>query len=168
MVSSFKRRGFSLVEMLIYISILVLMLSVIMNIIVSVIRSERVIKANRNVEGSATVSIERLAREVRLAESIDTSLSVLDSNPGKLVLEGVDVSGNPRTVEFYLVSGVLMISENGVVLGALSQSNAKVSNLIFYLFSGPNSEGIRTEITIESGTGTHYRSNKFYTSAVLR
>lgn len=176
MTSFFKRRrftpskvkGFSLAEMLIYISILVLMLAVIMNIVVSVVRSGRIIKALRNVENSATVSLERLAREVRQAESVNVSLSTLGSNPGKLVLEGTDEAGSPRTVEFYLLSGVLMFSENGVELGALTQSDARVSDLIFRLFSGPNSEGIRTEMIIESGTSTYYRSEKFYSSAILR
>ena len=176
MSSFFKRRGFilskvegfSLVEMLIYISILVLLLAVIMNIVVSVVRSGRVIKALRNVENSATISLERLVREVRQAESVNAGLSTLGSNPGRLVLEGTDIDGNPRTVEFSLSSGTLMFSENGVELGALSQSDARVSNLIFHLFSGPNSEGIKIEMTIESGTSTHYRSGKFYSSGILR
>ena len=84
------------------------------------------------------------------------------------MLEGTDIDGNPRTVEFSLSSGTLMFSENGVELGALSQSDARVSNLIFHLFSGPNSEGIKIEMTIESGTSTHYRSGKFYSSGILR
>ncbi|MEK9171924.1 MAG: hypothetical protein AAB782_01670 [Patescibacteria group bacterium] len=176
MSSFFKRRGFilskvegfSLMEMLIYISILVLLLAVIMNIVVSVVRSGRVIKSLRNIENSATVSLERLVREVRQAESVNVSLSTLGSNPGRLVLEGTDTGGSPRTVEFSLSSGTLMFSENGVELGAITQTDARVSNLVFYRFSGPNSEGIRTEITIESGTSTHYRSEKFYSSAILR
>ena len=176
MPTFFKRRGFtlskvegfSILEMLIYIAILALMLSVIMNIIVSALRSERIIKALRNVENSATVGMERLVIEMRQAESVNVSLSILGSNPGKLVLKGTDGSGNPRTVEFYLSLGRLLLKENGVDVGALSQSDARVSNLVFHLFSGPNSEGIRTEMTIESGTSTHYRSKKFYSSVILR
>ncbi|MDP3874949.1 MAG: type II secretion system protein [bacterium] len=168
MSSFFKRRGFSLVEMLIYISILVLMLAVIMNIVVSVVRSGRIINALRNVENSATVSLERLVREVRQAESVDIGLSFLDSSPGKLVLVGTDSSGNPRTVEFYLSSGRLLFKENGADIGALTQADAWVSSLVFRRFFGPNSEGIKTEMTIESGTSTHYRSEKFYSSAILR
>ncbi|MDO8569948.1 MAG: prepilin-type N-terminal cleavage/methylation domain-containing protein [bacterium] len=163
-----KVRGFSLVEMLIYIAILVLMLTVIMNVVVSVIRSGRIIKSLRNVENSAIVSIERLTRELRQAESINVGLSTLNSNPGRLVLESTDDIGTPRTVEFYLFEDRILLKENGVDIGALTQMDARVSNLIFYRFSDPNSEGIRTEMTIESGTSTHYRSEKFYSSALLR
>ena len=168
MIAHLRRKGFSLVEMLVYISILVLMLAVIMNIIVSVIRSERVLKALRNVEDSAVLSLERITREVRQAENVDINSSIFDLNPGRLALESTDALGNPRTVEFYLSSGVLMFSENGMELGALTRTDARVSALTFRFFTGSNSKGIRTEITIESGTSTHYRSDNFYSSAILR
>ena len=154
--------------MLIYIAILVLMLAVIMNMVVSVVRSGRIINALRNVENSAIVSLERITRELRQAESVNVSLSTLDSNPGKLVLEGIDETGSPRTVEFYLSLGRLFLKENGVDVGTLSQSDTQVSILIFRHFAGPNSEGIRIEMTLESGTSTYYRSEKFYSSAILR
>src|SRR3989344_2406588 len=111
------RKGFSLVEMLIYIAILALMLSVIMNIIVSTVRSERVIKVLRNVEDSAILSLERIVRETRQAESVNLVSSDLGSNPGKLVL--TDALGSPRA-EFYLSSGRLFLKENGVDVGALT------------------------------------------------
>ena len=165
---SSKHQGFSLLEMLFYIAILVLLLAVIMNMVVSVVRSGRIINALRNVENSAIVSLERITRELRQADSVNVSLSTLDSNPGQLVLEGTDETGSPRTVEFYLSLGRLFLKENGVDVGALSQSDAQVSSLIFRRFAGPNSEGIRIEMTLESGTSTHYRSEKFYSSAILR
>lgn len=163
-----KVEGFSLVEMLIYIAILVMMLAVIMNTIVSLTGAERVIKSLRNVENSATSGMERVVREVRQAESVNTSLSILGSNPGTLVLEGTDALGNPRTVEFYLSSGKLLLKENGLDIGALTQADAQVSNLTFYLFSASDAEGIKTEMTVESGTSTYYRSERFYSSAILR
>lgn len=167
--SSFSRRqGFSLLEILIYIAILSLMLVVIMNIIVSMVSSGRVLKALKNVENSASISLERIIRETRQADSVNIASSVLNIDPGRLVLEGTDALGNPRVVEFYLSSGMLILSENGVELGALTQAEARVSSLVFRRFSGVNSDGIRTEISIESGTSTHYRSNNFYTSATLR
>ncbi len=168
MIFNSKTRGFSLVEMLIYMAILVLMLAVIMNIVISVISSGRVIKSLRNIENSTLVSFERITREIRQAGSINTASSVLNTNPSELILNDVDSLGNPRTVRFYLSSGILMMSENGMVAGALTQNNAYVSSLVFRRFSGSNSEGIRTEISIESGTSTHYRTNNFYFSSLSR
>lgn len=163
-----SKTGFSLVEMLIYIAILILMLGVILNITTSMVQSGRIIKALRNVENSALSSFERITREIRQAESVNLASSILNSSPGRLVLVGTDDLGNPRTVDLYLSNGVLMLDENGSLLGAISQPNATITNLVFRRFSSANSEGIRTEITIESGTSTHYRSNNYYFSAILR
>ncbi len=157
-----------MLEMLIYIAILILMLGVIMNITISVVNSGRTIKSLRNVENSALTSFERITRETRQAQSVNLSSSVLNTNPGRLVFAGSDSLGNPRTVDFYLSSGVLMLAENGADLGAVTQPDSRVTSLVFQRFSSSNSEGIRTEITIESGTSTHYRSNKFYFSTIIR
>ena len=157
-----------MLEMLIYIAILILMLGIIMNITISVVNSGRTIKSLRNVENSALTSFERITRETRQAQSVNLSSSVLNTNPGRLVFAGSDSLGNPRTVDFYLSSGVLMLAENGADLGAVTQPDSRVTSLVFQRFSSSNSEGIRTEITIESGTSTHYRSNKFYFSAIIR
>ena len=59
--------GFTILEMLIYIAILVLMLVVIMNAVISIVHSGRIINALRNIETSAMMSTERLARELRQA-----------------------------------------------------------------------------------------------------
>lgn len=139
-----------------------------MNITVSMVNSGRTIKASRNIENSALASFERITREIRQAQSADLFSSVFGANPGRLVLASTDTLGNPRVVDFYLSSGVLMLAENGVDVGALTQPDTRVTSLIFRRFSSPTSEGIRTEITIESGTSTNLRSNNFYFSAIIR
>lgn len=163
-----NKRGFSIVEMLIYITILVLMLGVIMGVVISVINSGRVIGSLKNVENSVITSLERLVRETRQAGSINLGSSVLESHPGRLVLEGTDIDGNPRTVEFYLAVDTLMFRENGIDIGALTQKDTRVTNLVFRRFSSVTTEGVRVEISLESGTSTNLRSNNFYFSAVLR
>lgn len=144
------------------------MLGVIMSITVSVVRSHRTIKASKSVENSAILSLERISREIRQTNSINSLSSIFDSSPGKLVLESVDSGGNPRTVEFYLSSNTVFMKENGVVLGAISQTDARVTSLVFRSLSNLNARGVRTEMTVESGTSTHYRSSSFYSSATLR
>ena len=163
-------KGFSLLEMIIYIAILVFMLIIIMNITVSMIYSHRKIKSSRNIESSANVSLERISRETRQADSIDDNLSIFNYSPGKLVLVGTDAVGNIKTVEFYLSSSTIFMKENGVDQGPISQSEARVTSLVFRSFSDPtfSARGVKVEINIESGTSTYYRSDSFYSSATLR
>lgn len=157
-----------MLEMIVYIAILVLMLGVIMDITISIVRYHRIIKASRSIENSAITSFERITREVRKANSVDVLLSTFNSSPGKLTINTTNESGNPKTVEFYLESNKILLKENGVDQGSLSQSDSKVQSLIFRLLSGSNFTGVRAEMVVESGTSTYYRTGKFYTFSNLR
>ena len=161
-------KGFSLIEMVVYIAILVLMLTVVIQVIFSVVRANRVVQAGRNIERSALSSLERMSREVHQAGTIDTSESVFGSALGVLSLDGEDIDGNSRAVKFSLSSGQVRLLENGADVGALSVASATVSSLIFTRFYGTSTEGVRIQMTIESGTSTAYRAETFHTSALIR
>lgn len=160
--------GFSLIEMVVYISILALMLMVVLQVVFSITRSQRVIISVRNIENSATASLERVEREARGADSIVTASSTLGTSPGVLVFSSRDENGNTRTVEFYVTGESLRLKENGVDTGALTSSSTRVTSLIFTRFASSTVEGIRTDITLESGTSTYYKTERFYSSARLR
>ncbi len=168
MTKLLKVRGFSLVEMLVYIAILVFVLLLVIQVVTSLVSSQRTVRTQRAVENAAILSIERIGREVRQADTINTSSSVLGTHPGTLVLEGVDTNGAPRTAQIYFSNGKVMLRENGIDLGALTEDSVTVTSLIFRRFVAGTAEGIRTEITLESGVDNSYRTDTFYSSAVVR
>src|SRR3990167_580640 len=137
------KRGFSLIEMLVYISILVFMLVIILEVIISITQKDRIIESKRNIENSAALTLERVTREVR--ES--TAISVPSST--RLVLTESD-----GTTEFYLSDARIFLKENGIEVGTLTSSST--------------SEGVSVRMTLESGTTTAYRVESFYISAVKR
>ena len=144
------------------------MLGVIISMLTSMIRTERVAESSKAVENAAIFGLDRIVRETRDASSVVVGSSVLDSNPGTLSLSGVDALGNPKTVEFSLQQGVLHIKENGTDKGALTENKVTVTNLVFSLISNTNSKSIRTIMTVESGTSTTYKQETFYSTTVLR
>lgn len=163
-----NRRGFSIVEMLIYVFILSLMLVVIINTIGGLTASQRKIKATRAVELSSITTLERIVREIRNAVSVDVLNTSFGTNPGSLSLNSTDSDGNARTVKFVVDSGKLRVIENGVDQGPLVQSGVTINNLVFTSSSTPNSTAIKINMTISSGTSTAFRSEQFYGTAVLR
>ncbi len=163
-----KNRGVSIIETLIYITILVFILVVIVSLLFNLLSSQKNIKASKSIENSASLSLERIIREIRLAESVNTTSSVFGTSPGDLVLHSTDTNGNARTVEFFVTGNTIHLKENGTDQGAINQSDARVTNLVFTLISGTNSTAIRTQMTLESGTTTSLRSDKFYTTNILR
>jgi hypothetical protein len=161
-------RGFSLIEMVVYIVILVFMLFIISEVVFSVARNNRVIKAVRAVEVSAVGTLERINREVRNADSIDMAASAFGIPSGVLSLDGENDTGIAYAVEFYLSDGRVRVRENGVDAGALTQASSTVTSLIFNRFSATSTEGVRIEMTVESGTSTAYRSEPFYSTVLIR
>ncbi len=174
--SRIQSRGFSLVEMVVYVSVLIFMLFILVEVVTSFVRSERLIRTSRDIDNSALVSLERIGREVRRANSINVASSTLLSSPGVLVLSGEDGEGNLRMVEFFLSNSSLRYKENGVDLGPLTSSSTRVTNLVFRRFatstgSGQGtsiSEGVRVELRLEGGTTTSYKTENFYSTALIR
>jgi len=146
-----------LIEMLVYISILVFMLVIILEVIISITQKDRIIESKRNIENSAALTLERVTREVR--ES--TAISVPSST--RLVLTESD-----GTTEFYLSDARIFLKENGIEVGTLTSSSTKVTSLNFIRFASSTSEGVSVRMTLESGTTTAYRVESFYISAVKR
>lgn len=162
-----SKKAFSLIEMVVYISILALIMVVVINMLAAIVQSQRNIKASKRVEESAILGFERMVREIRNAQSVDPT-SALGSSPGRLLLNYTDSLGNPRTVEFYLNSGVLTLKEDGVVSGPLSLGNASTTNLTFHMLDSGNSKGVKIKMTVESGQDSALKTMTFYTTAVMR
>ncbi|MHB1330476.1 MAG: PulJ/GspJ family protein [Minisyncoccota bacterium] len=166
--SAVYQKGYSIAEVVIYASILAILLIVIVNMLISISHSRGRLTSSQSLNTSALTTFDRITREIRSAENVDTTLSTLDSSPGRLVLEGEYEDGNARIVEFYINNGILHISENGVDMGPLNQSNTTITNLVFERSATSSVQAIRTQMTIESGSGETYKSENFYTTTLLR
>jgi type II secretory pathway pseudopilin PulG len=163
-----ESKGFSLAEMIIYIAILSLLLVVIVMLLSGIANSQRRLKSSRSVENSAIFGLDRIVREARDAQSIDTLTSQFGTHPGVLRLSGKDEFGQARMVEFYLNGNTLRLKENDIDRGPLTPEDARITNLVFYSMPTGNSWGIRVEMTIESGQGSALRFEEFSSTAILR
>ncbi|PIP86486.1 hypothetical protein COV42_00575 [Candidatus Campbellbacteria bacterium CG11_big_fil_rev_8_21_14_0_20_44_21] len=165
--NSEKRRGFTLIEMIIYTSILSAVFVLVVNTLLLISRSYRSIKLTNDINNSASLSLERLTREIRLAESVNAGSSILGAHPGSLVLNTTE-EGSPATLNFFLEDDALKLSKDGLLSGLLTRDNIEVSNLVFKLSSGENSEMVKIEMTLTGSEKGMIKSDNFYTSAVLR
>jgi len=158
-----SQKGFSLLEMLIYVSILSLLLVVVIGVLTSVARSYDTLKISKTLNHAAIVSLERITREVRNASGVQTGQSIFGSSPGRLYLSsGVD------TVDFYISEGMLMINKNGAFEGPLTSPDVSIIDLVFNYSTTTRSEFVTVNMTLQSGTSTKMRTEKFYSTIVLR
>ncbi len=163
-----KNKGFSLVETVVYLGLLIVLLVAIIDSTVLLAKNYRNVKAVRSIENSAISSMDRMVREIRNAKSIDGAQTTYNSSPGSLKLNTTDTSGTAQTLRFYLSGGKVIMERNGISIGQLTTSNAVVSSLIFRAISTSTSDAIKIEISIESGTTTSYVTKNFYETAILR
>jgi type II secretory pathway pseudopilin PulG len=157
------KRGFSIIEMLVYIAVLVSVtlagVLTYLSLSTNLVRYE----TERAMSHAAQVSLERMVRDIREATSIDLGLSTLGTSPGVLTL----VSG-ATTTKFSLSSGNVLLSRNGVDIGPLTNDNVTVSQLLFTRYSGTATELIRIALTLSASNKAASTTQTFYSSAVLR
>jgi hypothetical protein len=120
------------------------------------------------INESAQSALERIVRDSRGATSIDTLKSSLGTSPGDLYLNTLDQDGATTSVEYFVTGQSIHIKEAGVDIGQITASNVRVTNLVFHRIAATSSVAVKIEMTLESGTSTHYLSKNFYSTAVLR
>ncbi len=158
------KKGYSLVETIIYLAIFTFISIFVINSFITIMSSFWVTNYNRNILESGITSLERITREIRQAESIDT----INTTSTNLVLNGEDESGNPRTVRFTLSDGAINFYENGNLLGDLTHPDTIISNLSFTRISNTESEAVKIQMTISSDGSNIERSENFYSTIILR
>lgn len=159
-----SKKGFTLVEMLVYVAILSVLSVVVINTSLSLARSYNSLKVSRNINSAAIISFERMTRDIRLATNVDTSTSTLNSHPGRLGLE----IGTATTSHYYLDGTTLRVIENGVDAGALTTGDVEITNLIFRTVTDNTLQAVKIEMTIESTLGNTTKTEKFYDFVTLR
>ena len=160
--------GFSLIEMIIYIAILAAVFVLVINTLLVVTRSYKNIKLTNDINNSASISLERLVREIRLAESVNTTSSVLGSHPGKLILNTTDENNLPLVLDFFIGDSSLKLNKNSLLFGTLTRDNVIVSNLIFRHITSSTSEAVKIEMQLIGTEKGVTKTENFYGSAVLR
>lgn len=163
-----KAQGFSLVEMVIYISIFALLAVVVINSFAVVIGSFNETRTNRDLLESGNSALERISREIRLAQSIDAAGSTFAVTPGILDLNSTDASNNPRTVTFAVSNGALNLTQNGTLTGNLLNDNVDVTSLIFRQITTTEGSAVKVEMVLEDQRGKARKSATFYDTVILR
>jgi type II secretory pathway pseudopilin PulG len=162
-----KKRGYTLIEMVLYVSILALFFVVIVNSLISFTRPYREVLALRLLDRSGLESLERITRDIKTASSVDVINSVLGVSPGTLVLTAT-YSGVSTTTKFYLDGGVLKVDVNGIYEGPLTSASTTVSSLIFYRMTNTISSAIKVDMTLQTSISSTTKTKIFHTTAVLK
>jgi type II secretory pathway component PulJ len=163
----FYNKGFSLVEMLVYISVLTIIFVVIVETLLSFTSSYHRLAALRSLDHTATDSLERVTRDIRNATSIDAVNSVFGGTAGALSVVATQNSIS-TTTKFYLASQALDVNVNGTLVGPLTNTNVAVTALTFTSLTSTNSTAVKVDMTLAATDGPLTVSKIYHSTIILK
>lgn len=163
-----KVRGFTLVEMVIYIFFVGVFSVLALNGVFQATKVFSDFRITRNLNSTAEVILDRVTREVRQAYDVDQVESSFDTHPGRLTLKTINILDVDTTIEFYIDGENVKIKEGGVEQGLLGASNVTVDLLVFNLITNANTEAIKTRLQLTTQKGSLQKTKTFYATTILR
>jgi prepilin-type N-terminal cleavage/methylation domain-containing protein len=168
----YYKKGFTLLEMVIYIAILAVVSVFVITSILNTMSAYGKYRVSRYINLAGSSAMERITREIRMADDILAVESVFEVHPGKLKLSTIDpVSENTTTVDLFASSTQLMIKEGSDTEVALTPVALELTNLIFRevaTSTNTNSYAIKVEMEIKGQKGNIEKTAKFYNTVILR
>lgn len=161
-----KQKGFSIVEIIIYLAIFTMVSILVINSFITVTKSFEITRTNRDLLESGINSMERLSREIRQANSIDLANSNLAG--GVLQLNSTDDLSNPLTIKFIKESFLLNLYQDSLLSGNLLGQNIEIDSLVFRRIVTTEGEAIKIEMTIHDSNSDINKSVNFYNTIILR
>jgi type II secretory pathway pseudopilin PulG len=163
-------RGFSLVEMIVYIAFVSIFSGLVVEGLLTSMRIFADFQLTREVNSTATTAMERMVREIRTANDVDIANSVLGTNPGRLTLKTLDSNGLATTTEFFVdaASERIKIKEGGVDAGFLSSQKVATDILIFDVITNARTKAVTIRLQLSAVHLPQEKIKTFYSTATLR
>lgn len=158
-----RKRGFSLVETLVYLAVMVLMVTACIGIFSSLNTILARNAVERELTTSASVTLERMLRDLRAADIVDLTPSTFNVSPGTLTL----VQGTTTTA-YTLTGGSVFVTVNGASPYPLTGDQVTVDSLVFSRYATSTIELVRVALTLSTHAKAASSTRTFYTSGVLR
>lgn len=160
-------RGFTLIEIVIYVAILSLLAVVAANAILHINSALAEMRITRNLSSTEALAMERMIRLIRDAQIVNVAASVFDVSPGVLSLTGSEAV--PLTHVLSVSGGALMLQSGAAGPIALTPPGITVSSLVFRrIQSGAVSEAVRVELILEAASPRFTSRHTVYGTAILR
>lgn len=154
-----NKKGYTLVEMLLYVALMGVITIVIVGIFFTVTRANSRIVSLIEINSNAYSAMERMAYEISNAKNIyfpasnfaNYNYDELKASQLSLVTsQSVPANENIVYIDFYLENNTIFIKQDGVDPIALTSSSVKVQNLNLYYYKNGARESVKIDLTVKS------------------
>lgn len=156
--------GFSVLEIIIYVSIFSLISIVVINSFIVTMSLFSVIRTNHDLLESGSISMDRISHEIRQAKSIDAANSTSEI----LQLNSTDISGTAVIVKFARENNTLNLYKDSTLVGGLLMQNVILNSISFDRISTANGEAVKIKMVIQDTRSRENKIENFYDTVVLR
>jgi len=144
-----SKKGFTLIEILIYTAMVAIFLVTAVNFSLDVIEGKAKARSMREVQQNSRFAIEKMTQEIRRAEDINLAESVFDTHPGVLSLAMPEAEKNPTVFDLSLDSA-LRITQGTSTPEILFSNQVAATNLVFTNLSPLAwSKNIKINLTVQ-------------------
>lgn len=153
-------RGFTLIETVIYVSIVTIVSSILLLTVLNNLAAYNKAESQQNIFQNVNDALATIMSEIKYAKSVYTPTSVLNADAGQLSLEtvaGVPTGEETTFVDFYLDNGVIYQKKEGEATLALTSDRVVITQLRFTDMSSGTKHSvtaqIRGHINTSAGSG---------------
>lgn len=145
-----SKKGFTLIEAIIYIGIIGLFLATMVRFVFSIGGIKNKVYAQQEVQANTRIALETISQRIKSADGINFGFSTFDTDPGVLSLSTTSVAADPMVISLSQDDGVLQLSEGVGSPVNVTSNEVKVTNLVFTNLTATSTKPhIRVEFTVE-------------------
>lgn len=157
-----------MIEVLVYVSSLVLVLFIVVNSILMMLSSYTAIKVNQKVNETASGILERMSLEIKRSNGLALSGNILNNDVGSINLNVVKDDESIVEKKFWLDGTDLKMQEFGGEVFVLNLPGVEVERFFVNSVSTGSVNLIKIEIELHSQKKNVNKNETFYTSVVMR
>lgn len=171
-----RERGFSLIETIVYIGLLMIIVSVSIYFMINIFSTFNKTFAQKEVMANTQHALDTMTEEIKFSKNIYTPTSVFNQDNGQLSIETIQTppAGESATfTDFYLDNGRIYEKKESQTAIPLTSNQVKINKLKFTYLNPTNApEGVQIFIESQFNTTSPTLIDKtlitFTTSAIIR
>jgi Tfp pilus assembly protein PilV len=162
-----NQKGFTLIELVVYVAGLVILSGVMVLIIIQFYMLYKEIIAVPRADRTGLTLVDRITKEIRSGDQIDTLNSQFNTTDGIIEFDSEE-NGSTVARRFYVENGIVKFSENGGTAVSLSPKDLYVSNFQFKLVSTSVSQAVRFDLELQFMTRNGTETKPYTGFSILR
>lgn len=162
-----SKKGFSVAEIVVYVSLFAIVSLFVVNSLISSSVSFAKTRSNRSLMKNGTLIMERISRELNNANNLSVSGNVFNLHPGEISFSVLDENDVFVEKSFYINEDGRLVLSSGDDTLLVSNENIEIVNFVFRQINAPL-DTIRVELLIRDKRDRSLKVVSFYNTLIIK